>query len=248
MNEFRKPPHVLNFSHVRSRSMVQRDESHRHQWHELVMILSGEYHAECEGRRIASQPGTVLHYGSGQRHAWKTQEAEFIEYYLLQYDADSQAPHAQPFAARDHSGQLRSLLRRIEELRAATPRNDALIDSYLAVLLYEFHATADSAEGDFVSKVRSFIYSRLNRPIRLRDMARAGGLSPFHFSRAFKRKLGISPMQYVRKVRAEAALPLLKGTDLPHKAIAREVGLANERDLYRLFMAVFKKAPSDFRA
>lgn len=241
-------PHLLNFSHVRSKTMVRRDESHVHQWNELVMILAGEYAAECEGQTIKSQPGTLLYYGKGRRHAWRTAGTEFIEYYLLQYD-DIHSPraHSHPFFARDDRGLLLNLFRRVEELMTSKPRDSELADSYLGVILHEFNTAARQAEGNWLSRVRSFIYSRLDRPIQLKDMARAAGLSPFHFSRAFKRKLGMSPIRFVRKTRAEAALPLLKGTDLPHKSIAREIGLANERDLYRLFMAVHGRPPSDFR-
>ena len=239
---------LKHFSHIRSKAMVKKDESHRHDWHELVMILGGEYAAECEGEHVISRPGTVLYYGRGRRHAWRTTRPGFIEYYLLQFES---APNTEkpslPFFARDYGGRLLGLFRRIEELFSSAERQEHLLDSYLDVVLHEFGAAAAQAGSAWLTRVRSFIYSRLDRPIRLEELARAAGLSPFHFSRVFKKRLGVSPMRYLRQVRAEAALPLLQGTDLPHKVIAREIGLANERDLYRLFMDVLGTAPSDLR-
>ena len=228
--------------------MVKKHESHRHDWHELVMILGGEYAAECEGEQVLSRPGTVLYYGRGRRHAWRTTRPGFIEYYLLQFEnAPNSTGWSLPFFARDHGGRLLDLFRRIEELFSSTESHDPLLDSYLDVVLHEFAAAAAQAESAWLLRVRSFIYSRLDRPIRLEELARAAGLSPFHFSRIFKKKLGVSPMRYLRQIRAEAALPLLQGTDLPHKVIAREIGLTNERDLYRLFMDVRGTAPSELR-
>lgn len=236
------------FSRIRSKAMVKKDESHLHDWHELVLILGGEYAAECEGQRVVSRPGTVLYYGRGRRHAWRTTRPGFIEYYLLQFERTTHdADLSLPFFAHDNDGRILNLFRRMEELFSSDGQR-ALLDSYLDVVLHEFSASAAQAEGNWLTRVRSFIYSRLERPIRLEELARAAGLSPFHFSRVFKKKLGVSPMRYLRQVRAEAALPLLQGTDLPHKVIAREIGLANERDLYRLFMDVRGTAPSELRS
>jgi AraC-like DNA-binding protein len=239
---------LKHFSRIRSKAMVKKDESHLHDWHELVMILGGEYAAECEGQSVTSRPGTVLYYGRGRRHAWRTTRPGFIEYYLLQFErATDDAASPLPFFARDNDGRMLNLFRRMEELFSAG-KQSALLDSYLDVVLNEFTASAAQSERAWLARVRSFIYSRLERPIRLEELARAAGLSPFHFSRVFKKKLGVSPMRYLRQVRAEAALPLLQGTDLPHKVIAREIGLANERDLYRLFMDVRGTPPSALRA
>ncbi|HYG73709.1 MAG TPA: AraC family transcriptional regulator [Planctomycetota bacterium] len=238
---------LQRFSHIRSKSMVERQESHVHAWHELVLILGGEYAAECDGQRVISRPGTLLYYGSGRRHAWRTTSAGFIEYYLLQFSGPAEPFPESPFFIRDEQGQLLRLFRRIEELSADGSSAKPLLNSYLDVLAHEFCVTARGGSDDWLVRVRSFIYSRLDKPTRLRELARAAGMSPFHFSRKFKARVGVSPVQYLRRVRADAALPLLSGTDLPHKAIAREVGLANERDLYRLFMSEKGVAPSALR-
>ena len=51
----------------------------------------------------------------------------------------------------------------------------------------------------------------LAEEISVEGMAAVAGLSPFHFSRVFKHATGMSPLQYLRRVRIETAKRLLEG-------------------------------------
>jgi AraC-like DNA-binding protein len=54
-------------------------------------------------------------------------------------------------------------------------------------------------------------------------------------------------MQYLRKLRAEAALQLLCNTELPAKAIARRVGLRSASHLVHLLRRELGPSPSELR-
>jgi AraC family transcriptional regulator of adaptative response/methylated-DNA-[protein]-cysteine methyltransferase len=53
-----------------------------------------------------------------------------------------------------------------------------------------------------LDKVRSYLEARVDRPIRLAELGRVAGLSPFTVQRLFKKELGVSPLQYQRALRA----------------------------------------------
>lgn len=240
-------PVFRSFTHLRSSALVKKGESHLHHWHELVMVLDGEYAIETDGAKITSRPGSIIYYRSGQKHAWRTHGRQPIEYYLLQFDtAEPLVSDGAAFNVADEQGLFLRLFRMLENLAARNESQD-LIAAYLQVIVHEFRSAAAKSPGDWLARVRSFVFSRLEKQIRLNDLARAAGLSAFHFSRRFRQECRMSPMQFVRRIRADVAVSLLKGTDLPHKAIARDVGLTNERDLYRLCMAMEKKTPSAIR-
>ncbi len=57
-------------------------------------------------------------------------------------------------------------------------------------------------------------------PLRQSEMARAAGFSSSHLKRIFQRELGISPVAWWQNRRFKEACRLLRGTDLPLKAIA----------------------------
>jgi AraC family transcriptional regulator of adaptative response/methylated-DNA-[protein]-cysteine methyltransferase len=53
-----------------------------------------------------------------------------------------------------------------------------------------------------IGKVRAHIERNLDRPVRLEELGRVAGLSPFTVQRLFKRQMGVSPLAYQRALRA----------------------------------------------
>lgn len=53
-----------------------------------------------------------------------------------------------------------------------------------------------------LDSIRAYIEKNLDRPVRLAELARIAGLSPFTVQRTFKREMGVSPLQYQRGLRA----------------------------------------------
>jgi AraC family transcriptional regulator of adaptative response/methylated-DNA-[protein]-cysteine methyltransferase len=58
------------------------------------------------------------------------------------------------------------------------------------------------AWGRPLDKIRDHIEKNLDRPVRLKELGRVTGLSPFTVQRLFKREMGVSPLQYQRAMRA----------------------------------------------
>jgi AraC family transcriptional regulator of adaptative response/methylated-DNA-[protein]-cysteine methyltransferase len=63
---------------------------------------------------------------------------------------------------------------------------------------------------DTVQTVRAHIERNLHRPVRLADLGRVSGLSPFTVQRLFKAAMGVSPLQYQRALRAGRLRSALK--------------------------------------
>jgi AraC family transcriptional regulator of adaptative response/methylated-DNA-[protein]-cysteine methyltransferase len=53
-----------------------------------------------------------------------------------------------------------------------------------------------------LDKIRAHIEAHLDRPVRLKELGRVVGLSPFTVQRLFKKEVGVSPLQYQRALRA----------------------------------------------
>ena len=73
-------------------------------------------------------------------------------------------------------------------------------------------------------------------------------LSPAYLTRLFTRQVGLSPIAYLSRVRAERASELLIETDLPVAAVGVEVGWADPSYASRRFRAVFDLSPAQYRA
>ncbi len=69
-------------------------------------------------------------------------------------------------------------------------------------------STAES--GDPLHKVLAHIERHLDRPVRLAELGRVAGLSPFTVQRLFKASMGVSPLQYQRALKAGRLRSALK--------------------------------------
>ena len=61
-----------------------------------------------------------------------------------------------------------------------------------------------------LNEIRAHIESHLDRRVRLEELGRVAGLSPFTVQRLFKREMGVSPLQYQRALRANGMRKALK--------------------------------------
>ena len=84
-------------------------------------------------------------------------------------------------------------------------------------------------------------------PVRLEDAAREAGASPFHFLRLFERVLGVTPHQYVLRVRLARAAKLLAQEELTVTDVALEAGFADLSNFVRTFRRVAGVSPREFR-
>ncbi|MDF2958278.1 MAG: transcriptional regulator [Paenibacillus sp.] len=78
-------------------------------------------------------------------------------------------------------------------------------------------------------------------------VARHVSLSPGYFSVTFKKHTGISPIQYLTKIRIDSAKHLLKSSKLPIKQIAEESGFADSFYFSRQFVKETGMTPRDYR-
>lgn len=80
------------------------------------------------------------------------------------------------------------------------------------------------------------------------DLARAAGMSRFHFSRRFREATGRSPYRYLCDVRLERAAELLRRGRHGVTEAALSVGMSDPGRFARMFRARFGATPSAFRA
>jgi len=98
-----------------------------------------------------------------------------------------------------------------------------------------------------VQTVIQFMNSNLQRRISLTELADVAHLSPSHVSHLFKTQTGLSPGEYLRRLRMEKASHLLTTTLLSIKEIMAMVGYSNRSNFLHHFRRYFDFAPSEYR-
>lgn len=91
------------------------------------------------------------------------------------------------------------------------------------------------------------LVGRLHEPIRLRDLAEAARMSPFHFHRVFQALVGETPAEFVKRLRIDKALGMMARPKPPSLTrIAMSCGFGSSSDFTRSFRQRFGVPPSAF--
>jgi transcriptional regulator GlxA family with amidase domain len=96
-------------------------------------------------------------------------------------------------------------------------------------------------------RVREHIDNNLAEHIEISDLASLTGLSPCHFSRAFKQSMGVPPHRYLTSRRVQEAARLIESTNRPMFEIALDVGFSDQSHFTRVFSARFGESPARYR-
>ena len=83
--------------------------------------------------------------------------------------------------------------------------------------------------------------------IALAVVAEEVGMSRYHFSRAFKQSMGLSPINYIASRRIERAKKLLVDTDLPISEVALKAGYSGQSHFTTFFRRMVGVTPRSFR-
>jgi AraC family transcriptional regulator len=84
--------------------------------------------------------------------------------------------------------------------------------------------------------------------VALRAVAKDVGMSYFHFSRAFKQSMGMSPTNYIAERRIDRAKKLIQETDLPISEVALRSGFSSQSHFTTAFRKIAGVTPRAFRA
>jgi AraC-like DNA-binding protein len=98
-----------------------------------------------------------------------------------------------------------------------------------------------------LERARLHAEQHLHESLTVDLMAREAGFSRYHFSRLFAAHTGLSPAAWLIEQRVREAARLLRGTDLPLKAIAVRCGFPNANYLCRVFRRHSGMPPASYR-
>jgi AraC family transcriptional regulator len=125
----------------------------------------------------------------------------------------------------------------------------------LAVHLLRHYTAADARAQKFTGglsgpklrAVTDFIGDNYERDLSLAELARAAGMSTFHFAREFKRTTGTTPHQYLIKFRVERAKALLAESRMPLVEVGFRSGFSHQSHFSRLFRRLTGTTPLSYR-
>ncbi|WP_028552780.1 helix-turn-helix transcriptional regulator [Paenibacillus sp. UNC451MF] len=98
-----------------------------------------------------------------------------------------------------------------------------------------------------IDEVVSYIHKNLYEPLPLSHLAAYAGYSPYHFTRIFKEKVGLSPLYYASSLRLQKAKDLLLHSNMCVRDIGLEIGQQSLGTFTTRFTERVGVTPSEFR-
>lgn len=210
-------------------------EYHYHDFHKILILLSGQGTYAIEGQRYALQPGDVVVLGSGTVHRPEFGSGmpyermilyfspDFLRFFSQESDILSMLEEHSGFVVRTAEPKRRLLLEQFEqmekELAGGECGNRLIVQSCILRLLAELgrirfgledtHPEKQLPKDEKIRNVLQFIGAHLTEPLDVERLARSCFLSKYYFMRRFKEELGVSVHRYILEQRLMLAKSLL---------------------------------------
>ncbi|HMC86117.1 MAG TPA: AraC family transcriptional regulator [Chitinophagaceae bacterium] len=98
-----------------------------------------------------------------------------------------------------------------------------------------------------IEKAKEFINERFSNDISLYEISRYSCVSPFHFSRVFKKYTTFSPYQYLLNIRLKHAEMMLKNSLISILEISISSGFNTAENFATAFKQKYKLNPTQYR-
>lgn len=227
----------------------------------IIVLEAGSFCYADHGYTRLLEPGAVVlgcpgdgyrcthPYGCGDRGTI----FQFSQAAVLQLQADLAGP-ARPrpavFAQAPRQAAAVARARRASAPLALEEAAYGLAASVLGALdgsAAEVPPSLRPADRDRAHAAAQLIERRFAEPLDLHTLAAEVATSPFHFLRAFRQELGLTPHQYLLRTRLRQAAWQLAATDRSVTEIALAVGFGDLTNFIRTFRAHLGETPSAFR-
>jgi AraC-like DNA-binding protein len=238
----------------------------RHETVSIAAVMEGTFQYRTAGGRAVLAPGGILlgnagacfecghEHGTGDRCLAFAFAPALLDAVLSDVPGARRATFAVP-----HLPPLPELLPLLATAEAARDAEDAADLEELALRLAGAVAAKLAAgarpaprpsrrDEHRISDTLRRIEAEAEEPLALADLARAAGMSPYHFLRTFRQVAGVTPHQYVLRTRLNRAAVRLRTSGEPISAIAFDAGFGDLSTFNRRFRRLMGCSPGAYRA
>jgi AraC-like DNA-binding protein len=261
-----RPADVVSVELHRGVGVTHCVPRHWHEEYQLCLVQSGAGDLFYRGvyHPISSWSLFIIH--PGEVHSNRVTVGENCDYRTLNVASELMREVAAAAARREY-GLLpffpiavlldKSLLWRFlrlhqlfEHAASRLERESALLET-LGHFVERYAQTTptprpERREPGAVARAREYLEAHYAAEVRLADLARLTGLTPYHLNRVFRRTLGLPPHAFQTQVRILHAARLLR-LGRPPAMVAAETGFADQSHFTRRFRATVGVTPGAYR-
>lgn len=128
--------------------------------------------------------------------------------------------------------------------------DEHMVSIYIQKIFYELNQVStfsDHSTEEKVVQAIKYMETHYNENIQLKDIANSVYLSPYYFTRTFKKHMNSTPVQYLIDYRVNTSKKLLHNTSLSIKELARACGFNSTSHFVTTFKKHVGMSPNQFR-
>lgn len=240
------------FSQVSAeRPEIGHDVAHFHENPIITFALEGESVERSDRTTELRSPGDIRFQRSGELHQVDVKNFpsrlisfEFERHFFVN---NSLSELAIDVAVKKDPRSRQKFLRIYKEFL----NDDDLTASSTVLLLLDLFAGPNSDRGrsrpKWVAEIRELLNDRWNEPLSLTEMSAELRMHPVTISKYFNQYFGDTLGDYIRRIRIEASIALIKKTNLSLTEIALHCGFSDQSHFTRTFKSFTGFLPKVYR-
>ena len=234
------------------RPTIPEHDIHRHQHADmhLIVLLSGHYVSEAAGMPdVCTGPAVILNPpGTEHRDRFRSRDGRFL---TLTMPAAAYRRFLDDVPAGERPSRLppQSLpraLRLLGETWHWETASPLAIESIFSELVADAQARPPAPVTGRLRRVVERLDDDAHTPPTLHELAGIAGVHPVYLARAFRKRFGMAPSDWLRRRRLHRALSLIAQRRTLADAAA-QLGFSDQSHLHRCFVAEFGMTPGAFR-
>ncbi|MEO9804363.1 MAG: AraC family transcriptional regulator [Reichenbachiella sp.] len=233
---------------------------HFHDHYTIQLIEEGVNEGFTESDSYKIGDGGLLLINPGELHAGNSLDNQTLKFHTIRieekliraicerneiFQHTDLRFNTRPIYRQESSARMRTL---IADITAGRVMDIEASFEELFMILIQNHSNTKvptrPTAHTHLDLARQFICDHFREELTLGQIAENCHLSPYHFSRQFKKKYGLTPFQYLRNVRIEKAKALLTKHSISQTAL--QTGFFDHSHFLRNFKRIEGVVPSCF--
>lgn len=224
----------------------------------LIYVKKGEGFLKCSGKNYTFHSEDIILVDCYKPHIYgTTKDSEILWFH---FDGSNSREYVNIIlnnsgpicSVKDLISFEKDLNRILIMISQGLPVNDTLCSYYIIkvltdLILYSSKSIKEENTHSVTEDIISYINSNICDKLSLEELAARAGLSPFYFTRLFKKETGYTPHEYIILSRINIAKFYLKSSTYSIKEICFNSGFSSESSFCSTFRKVCGMTPSEYR-
>jgi AraC family transcriptional regulator len=225
---------------------------HFHKNRHITFIVSGGNREQRKHAEVEASPGAVMIYNSGELHRnlntlhpSKNINIEIDDVFFINHSLD---PSSFQTLSPENPELRLSALKAYRECLVDDANSILAIHAILLNLLGPQRRDRMSHERPpWVRRVKDAIHDRWDEKLSLKELSRVAGVHPVTISKNFSKYFACSLGDYIRRVKIEKSLCLIKQKNTTLTEVAFRSGFADQSHFIRTFKAATGFLPKEYK-